>query len=257
MSLSCLNPVVISEGEEKTLDKRRVLNALCNFKRVKLDECDKILSEFKKFVGVVKHNSKFKDFNKSTDRVDVLFYEHMNNVTDYKNVWCIVHYLLLLSHGQASVEWGFSINKEVSEQNMSEETLVAKRCIKDHIKSIGGLKCVTVTKELLQYAKTARQSYHNHLEQSRVEKERRKKGEKRKEIEEELKILRKKAKCLEESVCLLNADAEKAADKAEHLQSIPHVTQSNYLRKKAREKDDELADVKKVIDAQAQLLSNL
>jgi len=257
-SLSCLNPVVISEGEEKSLDKfRRVLNALCSFKRVKLDECDKILSEFKKFVGVVKHNSKFKDFNKSNDRVDVLFYEHMNDVTEYKNVWCILHYLLLLSHGQASVERGFSINKEVSEQNMSEETLVAKRCIKDHIKSIGGLQCVTVTKELLQYAKTARQSYHNHLEQSKVEKERRKKGEKRKEIQEELKILRKKAKCLEECVCLLNADAEKAADKAEHLQSIPHITQSNSLRKKAREKDSELADVKKVIDAQAQLLSNL
>lgn len=173
-SLSCLNSVVISEGEENTLDKfRRVLNALCNFKRVKLDECDKILSEFKKFVGVVKHNSKFKDFSKSTDIVDVLFYEHMNDVTDYKNVWCTVHYILLLSHGQANVERGFSINKEVSEQSMSEETLAAKMCIKDHIKSIGDLKCVTVTKELLQYAKTARQSYHNHSEQSRVEKERR------------------------------------------------------------------------------------
>ena len=59
-----------------------------------------------------------------------MFYEEMHDQCAYKNVWCIVHTLLLLSHGQASVERGFSVNKEVNEQNLSKESLVAKRCIR-------------------------------------------------------------------------------------------------------------------------------
>jgi len=40
---------------------------------------------------------------------------------------------LLLSHGQASVERGFSVNKELVVENQSEQTLAARRIIKDHI----------------------------------------------------------------------------------------------------------------------------
>ncbi len=47
--------------------------------------------------------------------------------------------LLLLSHGEADVERGFSVNNSTSVVNLTEHNLVAKRVIKDLIQSVGGI----------------------------------------------------------------------------------------------------------------------
>ena len=49
----------------------------------------------------------------------------------------LVEKLLLLSHGQATAEHGFSINKEVEMCNMTEDTIVAQRLICDHVRWSG------------------------------------------------------------------------------------------------------------------------
>ena len=56
--------------------------------------------------------------------------------------------LLLLSHGQASVEWRFSVNKEITTSDLMEHNLIACRVIKDHVQSVGGLKQLLISKEL-------------------------------------------------------------------------------------------------------------
>ena len=43
--------------------------------------------------------------------------------------------LLILSHGQAQVERGFSTNKLVLDVNMQNETLVTQRIVHDHMVS--------------------------------------------------------------------------------------------------------------------------
>jgi hypothetical protein len=50
----------------------------------------------------------------------------------------VIKLLLLLSHGQASVEKGRSVNKEVSVEHLAETSLIAQRTIVDHISSVGG-----------------------------------------------------------------------------------------------------------------------
>ena len=58
--------------------------------------------------------------------------------------------LLVLSHGQASVERGFSINKQTKEIHLQTKTFVAKRITCDHDCYVGGIDHVDVTcKELL------------------------------------------------------------------------------------------------------------
>ena len=47
--------------------------------------------------------------------------------------------LLILSHGQASVERGFSFNKNIERENMTEGTFVAQRIIKDRLIAAGGV----------------------------------------------------------------------------------------------------------------------
>ena len=45
----------------------------------------------------------------------------------------ILKTILTLSHGNASVELGFSINKDLVDFNMSQESIIAQLLVKDHI----------------------------------------------------------------------------------------------------------------------------
>ena len=61
----------------------------------------------------------------------LFFHEQMS--TCHKKAWPVVKMVLVLSHGQATVERGFSINKEEIVENQHVESLVAQSIIKDHI----------------------------------------------------------------------------------------------------------------------------
>ena len=72
--------------------------------------------------------SKFACFNPNEEgcRVDVFLQEQLGSDMKYRKLWVVVmEKLLLLSHGQATVERGFSVNREVETVNMHEETIVA------------------------------------------------------------------------------------------------------------------------------------
>ena len=75
---------------------------------------------------------------------------------EYSHSWEVCQLLLRLSHGQATVERGFSVNKEVTIENLSEQLLVAQRTIVDHVRSVGGVLNVNYSKELLLSASGAR-----------------------------------------------------------------------------------------------------
>ena len=64
--------------------------------------------------------------------------------------------LLILSHGQATVESGFSINKEIMDTNMKLLTLTSRRRLREHLKHIGGVKNVLITDELYNECEKAR-----------------------------------------------------------------------------------------------------
>ena len=59
-------------------------------------------------------------------RLDVLLYDSMVHVSEWADLWDLTRKLLLLSHGQASVERGFSVNKEISVENMTQLTFTAQ-----------------------------------------------------------------------------------------------------------------------------------
>ena len=72
-----------------------------------------------------------------------------------------------MSHGQATVERGFSVNKEVAVENLTERSFVAQRIIHDHIESVGGLANVQISKQLLMTSAGAGQKYLPHLEEQK------------------------------------------------------------------------------------------
>jgi len=100
---------------------------------------------------------------------------------NYPKVWSVCELALLLSHGQASIERGFSVNKELVIENQSEQTVAARRIIKDHIIHVNGVTNVEITSNMVLAARSARAKYANYLAQQKEEQEVRKRNKKRKE----------------------------------------------------------------------------
>ena len=68
------------------------------------------------------------------NRLDELMYSTLADRKEFSELWAVVQILLLLSHGQATVERGFSVNKNVTTENLSKESLMAERLIIDNIR---------------------------------------------------------------------------------------------------------------------------
>ena len=73
-----------------------------------------ILLQYNKFLKdvVPQNKSKFLD---SSHRVDELYHGLLPGSDDYGQLWSVVKMILLLSHGEATVERGFSVNRQVDD----------------------------------------------------------------------------------------------------------------------------------------------
>ena len=151
-----------------------ILKYMASCKQSSIKDCDDIQGQYECFIQEAKVNDM--NFNPNNDRLDKFYYENMKNNNKYSKVWAVISLLLLLSHGQATVERGFSFNKEVSEVNLSEHNLIAQRVITDHISYVGGLQRVIVMKELLQSAQHARHAYLDKRKQTKLRNIRQKRG---------------------------------------------------------------------------------
>ena len=85
------------------------------------NKVDELLQQYSRFIdeAVVSQASVYSNFNVSTARVDVLLFDIMANKPSLGRLWLCVKALLLLSHGQATVERGFFVNKQVKIDNLS------------------------------------------------------------------------------------------------------------------------------------------
>lgn len=130
--MSCLDPTPMASEKEACVTKmKRILEVLVEAHRLKSAECDKVIYQSGQFLDYCSVESDFEHFDpsKPTSRVYKLFYEHMAGNKQPVQVWSVVKLLLLMSHGQATVERGFSVNKEVAVENLKERSFIAQRII--------------------------------------------------------------------------------------------------------------------------------
>ena len=149
--MSVLDPRTLIIDKEKSSSKlSSILKVMTEKKRISEQICDSILTEFSHFYDTMlqSHSEYFNSFNPAEDRLDSFYYDKLAKA-EYSHLWEVCQLLLLLSHGQATVERGFSVNKEVTIENLSEQSLVAQRTIVDHVRSVGGVLNVNYSKELL------------------------------------------------------------------------------------------------------------
>ena len=170
--LSCLNPVKMASNKEACSAKfKKVLRLLVNAERVKEEECDTLLQQFAMFLDSIPvfGSERFANFQSAEDRLDTLFFECMANKS-YKSLFSVVKLILILSHGQETVERGLSVNKKVEVENLKEHTLVAQRIVCDRVNSVGGVLKAELSKPLLLLVKMSRKRYEKYLDQERQKK---------------------------------------------------------------------------------------
>ena len=66
------------------------------------------------------HEEKCVSFRVREDRLDHFLYEELIEKREFEDLWICFKQLLTLSHGQASVERGFLVNKEVVAPNLEK-----------------------------------------------------------------------------------------------------------------------------------------
>ena len=217
---------------------KKVLSHLVSCDRVQERDCDEVIRQYTNFIDCAIPTigtEKFSGFNPNKDRVDEFLSEAMCE-DGYHKLLEVVKICLVLSHGQATVERGFSINKEVETENLKEQSITAQRLICDYVKSVGGVLKVKITKELLQSASLARQKYDQYLAKEKESKTSDAQKRKRKCLEDSIADLKKQAKRAKLDYDSLNKAADDYAVKAEKERDFSHIAKSNALREKSKEK---------------------
>ena len=162
----------------------------------------------------------------------------------FPKLFSLIKMLLVLSHGQASMERGFSVNKEVEVENLMKQSVVAQRVVCEAVKSAGGVSEIKLVNELMTSCSLARQRYTAHLEKAKELKKSEEQKQKRKAILDEIDEIKAKKKRLSSDIEALNSSADNFAAKAEGVREYKLMSQridkSNALRKAAKGKEDEM-----------------
>lgn len=202
---SCLDPSIIS-SEDKLAKKRfeKLLTILTDSGRVSGFSADLAVRQYSGVIANAK-SSKFDHYDRKEERLDHFWSGLLANAK-CPELFHIVKMICCLSHGNANVERGFSINSECLYENMREESVVAKRQIYDAVFYAGGIGSVQISNKLIQ---RVRNSHALYLE----DKERRKKEALESDKAKLMKRQRvAEAKSLEVKRRKILEDAQKKAD---------------------------------------------
>jgi hypothetical protein len=76
--------------------------------------CDIVMQQYRKWLADIKCEKKevYESYSMdSKEGIDTLFYKDIGGKAEYQELFTVVKDMLILSHGQSSVERGFSDNK--------------------------------------------------------------------------------------------------------------------------------------------------
>jgi len=159
--------------------------------------------------------------------LDVLFFRHIGNNQEYSVVFGVVKDMLILSHGQSAVERGFSDNKEIMQDNMSEHTVVNFRRAYDGLKAEKKPIQECICKALLDSCKHVSQRYRVHLDETKKEDKKQKEVKERKETSRQIEEAKKKVKNLRKMGDRLVAEADDLAKEAKKKNNLSLLVNIN------------------------------
>jgi hypothetical protein len=202
-ALSALDPSLQQKNPELAQTRMKcILQTLHEHNRISDSLAEKAKCQFRSFCTEIQGSLAvdFREYEEKMGsiRLDDFFAKVMSKKQEYSDLWHVVKLCLILSHGNASVEGGFSVNKTLIVENQIEDSLVAQRRVHDAIVYYGSVESVPIDRRMLLSVRSARRRYDEYLEQKRIQstEESKIKGEKRK-LSAEVKKLEAKKKQME------------------------------------------------------------
>ena len=208
-TISCFDPdLIFFKPNLATTRFEQFTQLMLDHRQIDTAGVENATKQFRKLVYKAKKEVKFskifESWDMSSDELSLdSFYAEIltpknfpNGILDLK---MLVHKALILSHGQAHVESGFSVNETFLSPNLHEESLVNLRRISDTINFYGRVLDVPISKKMLTACRLSRSRYRQALEESKKSQEASYSNEerKRKLLVEELKEIKKKQKLTE------------------------------------------------------------
>ena len=140
----------------------------------------------------------------------------MKNLSDYSEFGNILELVFVLSHGQADIERGFSLNKNHLKQNMEALTITSRCKIQDYILCNKiKLNTYTIPSKMLESVQLLRKKYEVYLQEN---KSKIKQDEKHKQIaliEEHVGRINERIELVNKTVSLLDDEFILPVEKAE------------------------------------------
>ena len=197
------------------------------------------------------HKDKFKEFDRNCTRLDHFYFHNGIGIEKYSHLAHIVQILLTLSHGQASVERGFSQRNLLIQQNQNTDTMCAHRIIKDHMSS-NGLQpdSIEISTQMLLAVKSARIAYGNKMEEQRRNKEISAKDAEIQHLISDITDVTMKKEALQKTVNALDEEFEKCVFQAEKdpTNCMIHISKSTALKRKSNEKREEIKKLEECLE---------
>ena len=173
--MSCLSPYQIVSYKDKFLIN--LFSKLCLLLNepgwITTLNANRAEASYKLFITNADVKNQTIEFNMD-ERLDVFYMSCLSRHVELRKV---VKLVMILSHGNARVESGFSANEEMLVENMSEGSLVARRMVFDGVMNEGGISNVDVSRKMLKFVNKAHPEYVKQLEK---QKEQQTSGEKKK-----------------------------------------------------------------------------
>jgi len=164
------NPQLLSHSLSQALRKLEIVLEIFQEKKwIGSMECDELFKEFKDFCSKREVLECIKQFDRLNQSLDIFWYNLIVTMNGSKKLLSFLKKVLILSHGNAFVERGFSINKEVIVENQLAKSLVAQKQVYDAIQALGGLNNVIIDKQMILKVRNARSLYKEALEETKKE----------------------------------------------------------------------------------------
>ena len=240
-SAAAWDPLEMVNHEEICIVRgKKFIQNLFNLQLLTSAESDNAKREFELFIQTEVHQNKdeFSSFDKDKQQLDTFLSKYISRNADCVNLCKVCKVVFVLFHGQAGVERGFSINKEILVENMQKESLISQRIVCDQLECYrSSLEDYKIPRELLLRCKSAWRKYDEFLNEEKKKKVVSEGQRKRKLIREEIDEIKKKKQNLRKCIKTLEDDIAKYSIEAEEKADLVFLAKANSFRKTKIEKE--------------------
>ena len=271
--LACLDPVKIATNTTQAASQfKLVVDHLVKQQHLEGRSSDEVIRQYAEFVdSVVRPIYQYPKSLTSTNRASMFLQQHVANSGSFPKLWDLMRVVLILSHGQLSVEKDVSINRQDMVENppawpgicgerflyqpsghgREPEGLVLHCTSEDHPWSLvahwwfGCRRCRRATS-----IGSSKWSSKVHRESSgNVQTKRKRWNERviRKALSDEIMALEKRQKTVQCAMMSMTKDADSLSEQADAQNDMTLIIKSNAYRRSAKEKGEEHASLAKKI----------